>query len=211
MKTKELIRQLQEMDPEGELHVTGDSGAILDVQRMPGYYDGPGHYMEDSDCFPSNYAIDYKNDKVVITCISVDEFIWNHEGDYSKIDLIMNNSEKKDYIESFKKEADRYHAFHESNQKRAIVSIMERTTAGNTSIYQHKEANKYVMSFINLNKFKDTEKAAQIMCRKGYEGHVKLGISHLNQGQASALIESSIFERVDHGVLSDYYIWRVKQ
>lgn len=40
MKTKELIRQLQEADPTGELEVTVGKEAIWFVQTLPGYYDG---------------------------------------------------------------------------------------------------------------------------------------------------------------------------
>ena len=40
MKTRELIRLLQEADPSGEIEVCVDNKDILFVQRMPAYYDG---------------------------------------------------------------------------------------------------------------------------------------------------------------------------
>lgn len=40
MKTAELIRQLQEADPSGELEVTVGKQDIFFLQVMPGYYDG---------------------------------------------------------------------------------------------------------------------------------------------------------------------------
>jgi hypothetical protein len=40
VKTKELIKQLQEADPSGELEVNAAGEDILYVDRLPGYYDG---------------------------------------------------------------------------------------------------------------------------------------------------------------------------
>lgn len=40
MKTKELIRRLQEEDPTGELEVTVGKTDIYFIQTLPGYYDG---------------------------------------------------------------------------------------------------------------------------------------------------------------------------
>ena len=40
MKTKELIRQLQECDPTGEVEVICDGGDIYTVIPLPAYYDG---------------------------------------------------------------------------------------------------------------------------------------------------------------------------
>ena len=47
MKTKELIRQLQHLDPEGNCEVFGD-GDIYYVDKLPWYYDGrPGILIRD--------------------------------------------------------------------------------------------------------------------------------------------------------------------
>lgn len=47
MKTKELIRQLQEADPEGNCEVFSN-GDIFFVQRLPWFYDGkPGILIRD--------------------------------------------------------------------------------------------------------------------------------------------------------------------
>jgi hypothetical protein len=40
MKVKELIRQLQEADPTGEIEVVADNVDILFAALEPGYYDG---------------------------------------------------------------------------------------------------------------------------------------------------------------------------
>lgn len=41
MKTKELIRKLQEADPTGEEECVIGNQDILYVERLPAYYDGP--------------------------------------------------------------------------------------------------------------------------------------------------------------------------
>ena len=47
MKTKELIKQLQELDPTGECQVFGD-GDIYCLEKVPWYYDGrPGILIRD--------------------------------------------------------------------------------------------------------------------------------------------------------------------
>jgi len=41
MKTKELIRQLQQADPSGEEEVVIGNESILYAENLPAYYDGP--------------------------------------------------------------------------------------------------------------------------------------------------------------------------
>ena len=40
MKTKELIKELQELDPTGETEVVCGCGDIYFVEELPAYYDG---------------------------------------------------------------------------------------------------------------------------------------------------------------------------
>ena len=40
MKTKELIKQLQELDPEGDTDVIIDGAPVWTVEDLPAYYDG---------------------------------------------------------------------------------------------------------------------------------------------------------------------------
>ncbi len=40
MKTKDLIRELQELDPTGEVEVTSGNSDIHSLERLPSYYDG---------------------------------------------------------------------------------------------------------------------------------------------------------------------------
>lgn len=108
MKVKKMIEILNELDPTGEIEVTGWAGAILDLDRLPGYYDGPGHYFEESECYPKHMYIDYIHDKIVIQEISTKDHIWNKQGDYTGIVVIGDDDEKNNYLKRFKEESERY-------------------------------------------------------------------------------------------------------
>ena len=58
MKTKELIRRLQEEDPNGETEVTVNGADIYFLETLPGYYDG---------CFP----VLIHDPKLVDKCYSI--------------------------------------------------------------------------------------------------------------------------------------------
>lgn len=72
MKTKDLIKMLQEEDPTGESHVRIDGGAISHCEGKPGYWDGAYSYFEDGVYVVS--TLDYKID---IITRDIDDFIWN--------------------------------------------------------------------------------------------------------------------------------------
>ena len=40
MKVKDLIKQLQELDPTGEIEVCVGNSDIIDISLFPAYYDG---------------------------------------------------------------------------------------------------------------------------------------------------------------------------
>lgn len=46
MKTRELIKTLQEMDPSGDMDVVIDHRDIYTVIEEPAYYDGPTHLLQ---------------------------------------------------------------------------------------------------------------------------------------------------------------------
>ncbi len=67
MKTKELIRQLKEADPSGELECVVGNVAIIDVGTEPGYYDGWYEVLirDDEGCVKAA-RVTKKRDKVSI-------------------------------------------------------------------------------------------------------------------------------------------------
>lgn len=84
MKTKELIKLLQDIDPSGELECCVDNKDILDINKEPAYWDGCLQILKKSkrqDCYNVIGAI-YENRgmKIVIHPWSI-------------YDAIMENSE----------------------------------------------------------------------------------------------------------------------
>lgn len=56
MKSKELIKQLQEIDPSGEIEVGVGRSDIYFVSKYPAYYDGP-NFILTKDLSKTNYNI----------------------------------------------------------------------------------------------------------------------------------------------------------
>jgi len=57
MKTRELIRLLQEADPSGEEQVVVGNEPILDVDRLPAYYDGLMQVLIEDESKKPYYAV----------------------------------------------------------------------------------------------------------------------------------------------------------
>ena len=106
MKVKDLIKYLQEADPTGERHVRVDGGAIFGCEPKPGYWDGPYQYI---DWDRKKYVISTKGDKVDIRTMSYEDWIWDHDGDTSDIELQLtycNDTREKEYRKEFKEIAE---------------------------------------------------------------------------------------------------------
>jgi hypothetical protein len=85
MKTKDLIKELQEADPSGESQVEiGNGGALYGVQRLPGYYDGWGEYIV-RDENGEKYFLDYKNDKVRLYWWDLKEYIFDRLDNHDEV------------------------------------------------------------------------------------------------------------------------------
>lgn len=81
MKTSELIRQLQETDPSGELEVTVGKTDIHFVDKLPGYYDGCYEVLK-RDPNSDHYNIiggEYRGggQHVEVFTLSIKSALWN--------------------------------------------------------------------------------------------------------------------------------------
>ena len=81
MKTKELIRQLQEADPDGDKDCCVDNTDIFYVGIEPAYCDGCKQILiRDKDCEYYNIIggkVSSEGSKLVITTLSIESAIWN--------------------------------------------------------------------------------------------------------------------------------------
>jgi hypothetical protein len=84
MKTKELIRQLQEADPTGEVEVTAAGADIYYAASAPAYWDGP-HFILQHDpakvgrCYSIiGGRINYEGMKVKLHLVAWDDVLLDH-------------------------------------------------------------------------------------------------------------------------------------
>jgi len=80
MKTKDLIKLLQEEDPSGEGYVRIEGGAIVGAEAKEGYWDGSYSYFENGV-----YVTSTRDYKVDIRTMDVDDVIWDLDGDMEQI------------------------------------------------------------------------------------------------------------------------------
>ena len=111
MKTKDLIKQLQELDPEGNCEVFG-AGDIHFAQRLPWYYDGkPGVLIRDeSNTISYNIEgmrqIDPSDgDKIYLYSLGLDDLAMEADvlDDYKIEGDERFKSQYKKYFDDFKK------------------------------------------------------------------------------------------------------------
>lgn len=82
MKTKELIKRLQEEDPSGELEVCVGCEDIYFVETQPAFYDGPQHILVRDPAKAPYYdvvggIINYKGQKIRIHVLSLQDAIFH--------------------------------------------------------------------------------------------------------------------------------------
>jgi len=111
MKTKDLVKQLQELDPEGNCEVFG-AGDIHFAQRLPWYYDGkPGILIRDESNTTSNnikgmrQITEKDGDKIYLYSIALDDLAMDADKleDYKIEGDESFKSKYKKYFDDFKK------------------------------------------------------------------------------------------------------------
>lgn len=191
MKTNELIKLLQEEDPNNECHVRF-GGAIVGVERKEGYWDGPYSYINDK----KQFVISTRDDKIDIHCTDVEDFIWDHDGDYS--DVIFDfegysrealENKKESYLKTFKKSSDEFKRLDKQLKEQFFFEVVEKLQKG-WKIREDKDKgkwNKVQMNFVN-----------------------KIGIraGQLCIGEMSVVYDTGMFEVYDEEKNSRF--WRLK-
>lgn len=89
MTTKELIKLLQEVDPEGDTDVCVGNCSVVDINKLPSYYDGPLQVVITDE---AGYSISgkYKRNghKVDLYTSSFSQLVWDRKNfpvDYSEL------------------------------------------------------------------------------------------------------------------------------
>ena len=136
MKTKELIKFLQEADPIGETEVSVGNVDISFVEELPAYYDGPQQVLtRDAEGYLIGGKYNRSGRKVQIHTAPLSELVWDRREftvDYSDLDKDRQISYKENH-DKIREDADKFthqtelEYFTEHIKKRA-VQIMEDDT-----------------------------------------------------------------------------------
>lgn len=174
MKVKDLIKELQEADPTGECHVRcGGGGAVFFAEHKEGYWDGPYQYIENDE-----FYISAEHDKVDVQSINWQDWIWDHDGDYSKIHVDMSvygcraEEKQKEWLEKFEKVSKECKHLKEQLLKEATFGVLKKLHDG-WDIFQ--ESDKPIGHY-NAMYYKKGDKIERLM-----------------NGETVALLESGLF------------------
>lgn len=190
MITEELIEQLKKEDPTGKCHVRMTGGAVLFCERKAGYWDGPYQYIKDK-----KYIISTRGNKVDIHTSDYEDWIWDHDGDYSSIELDFAGysgealaGKIKDYKNKFEKTSKECKEFKRQSLHNFTFQILKKVQEG-WKIVQPKDTK---IGHHNVHYFIKKLHKKERLC----------------QGESEAVIESGFFEPVVKSNKS-YIHWRL--
>jgi len=130
MTSGKLIELLKEVDPEGKYHIRASGGAVLDVERKPGYWDGMYRYFDED----GNFVISTEGDKIDIDSIDLETWIWNSKGNEDKVKFDLtylddgeHERDIKDKIKEYVKDRDR---LSDQFMKSSVYDIMLKIKGG---------------------------------------------------------------------------------
>lgn len=201
MKTKELIRLLQEADPTGEAHVRMSGGIPTSVQHLPGYYDGSYSYFDEE----GRYVISKEGSKVDIYTTDIDDFIW----DLVDFDTTWEEVKAKIVLKIGDPNIDWIKERHDSIYKNAMqqfadaqeLDIKYLNESTELAVKRAKEGWQFYQ-----NKKVDTEGMYTYYMWKIYSPDGKTESSSVHDTQG--IIKSGLFRKVDCD-LADYYKWEL--
>ena len=187
MKSKNIIKELKEIDPSGETHVRFEGGELIGFERKEGYYDGAYIYKNEDD----KLVITDKDEKIDAHFEDITDRIWECEGNLEKIkgEIIIDLSKKKDNKDYLKKvvepEAKKALEFHKKSLAEFTFYVLKKvkdgwtvTQPGDTKIGRYN----------------------QMIFEKGTKKE------KLRQGDCHAVLKSGFFKPIKKG---KFYIWTI--
>lgn len=171
MTTSELIKLLQEADPEGNTHIRMNGGVPVYVEHLPGYYDGAYAYIK-KDGDEEKYVVTKEGSKIDIYCRDMEEFMEglvdihepnNWEIVKSKYQFDARDEER--YLQTLRKYYDDWYQMDYQSYQKNLTKSIERAKLG-WKWYQNMEVdnvkkgqfnNHYYYTWIILNEDGGTE------------------------------------------------------
>lgn len=125
MKTKDLIKLLQEADPSGECHVRISKKPVCYVDHKPGYWDGPYNYLEKGEDGKYTWVQSTKGDKVDLQTIDLFTFAESFDGNWEEMekhirveyDYLDEGKREREFLKLAKEECIEYNKVMESVRK----------------------------------------------------------------------------------------------
>ena len=185
MKTKDIIKQLQEIDPIGETHVRFTEGELIGFERKEGYYDGAYIYRDEK----GKLVLTDKGEKIDAFFENIIDVIWECEGDLEKItdEILIDFSKKRDkedYLEKvIKPEAEKARKWHKKSLAEFTYKVLKKVEEG-WIITQPLDTKVGQLNNMYFEKNNKKEK----MC----------------QGECHALLNSGFFKLITE---SNRYMW----
>ena len=207
MKTKELIKLLQEADPTGESYVRMDGGIPICVELKPGYYDGSYSYYDED----RKYCISKMGTKVDIHTTSIFDYVMDNMGSYPNNKTIedvleqfnfylgdteeQNNSQKERYVQQIIDAYNENIKIDEQLYKKALDEMIDNALVGWTWFQNKlvdtigKEHHHYTWLIYN-------------------ENEKKMGSTIHN---TESIVTSGLWEKTNNNKIEGYYEWIYKK
>lgn len=206
MKTKDLIKKLQEEDPSGESHVyIPGIGIPYGAHSDPGYWDGSFSYIDDD----GNYVTTTEGSKVIIDCMDIALYVesrfnlnvkWEDIKEKFRFKLGYLNDEHNQQVingilNTAKEEFDQIKEINERLYNNSLKEMIENAEKG-WKWFQNKEVENdkkrytyYGWIVIDENKKEDSSNV------------------HMTQ----PVLFSGLWEKVDNNRREGYYEWIYKK
>lgn len=114
MKTKQLIRLLNEVDPSGEAYVCIDRKPIYFIELKEGYWDGSYNYLEYKNK-QFTWVESTEGNKIDIHTMNLFDFVARFDGDFDKVKnhikfkyTYTTNDKKNEFLELVKITCEEY-------------------------------------------------------------------------------------------------------
>jgi len=111
MKTKELIRALQELDPSGETEVVAGGAPIFFAEALPAYYDGAlQSLIQDksrTDYNITGYKFSDQGNKIMLRLMDLESVLWedpNATIDFDDLASVILRGSWRETIAKIKKD-----------------------------------------------------------------------------------------------------------
>jgi len=213
MKTKELIKLLQEADPNGEYHVRISGNGIPSYCiAKEGYWDGPYDYFDEND----NWVRTTEGNKVDVICTDIDIFVsdnihvhslggltsWEDIKNKFKTNTTYCNKEHNDEVYNT--------LINEAKENYDIISVIVKKHYDEALVEMERNALKGWKWF--QNKLVDAPEEVKPNFHVYYTWKIfdenNKSVNGSNIHMTESIQKSGMWEKLDNNEMPGYYEWK---